>query len=140
MDTIEDFSFLWIANLSTPIEYQFSVVASTGFSYITVPVSVIITQTMSQPPLFVQPLETTLTYDMSKVTEANYTLPESMDPNGDDITIIVYFENIDIMSYDKEAQDIKFHNLVPGTYRIDITLLDQFSKNAYEIEVNIFDT
>ena len=40
---------------------------------------------------------------MSKVTEANYTLPESMDPNGDDITIIVYFENIDIMSYDKEA-------------------------------------
>jgi hypothetical protein len=50
----------------------------------------------------VQPLETTLTFDMAKVTEANYTLPESMDPNGDDITIIVYLENEDIMSYDEE--------------------------------------
>ena len=102
MDTIEDFSFLWIANLSAPLEYQFSVVASTGFSFNTLPVSVLIAESMSQPPLFVQPLEKTLTYDMGKVTEANYTLPESMDPNGDDITIIVYLENTDFMSYDEE--------------------------------------
>ena len=65
------------------------------------PVTVDIVRSISKPPLFVQPLAMELIYDQATMEKANYTLPKSLDPNGDDYSIVIWLEESEYMSYDE---------------------------------------
>ena len=84
-----------------------------------------------------------LTYDLANTTKANYTLPDSVDPNGDKYEIVVWLSDTDLMTYDEDKQDIEFdvQHMRLGTYEIIIDLVDEyFARNRYEIEVSIIDS
>ena len=42
-----------------------------------------------------------LIYDQATMEKANYTLPKSLDPNGDDYSIVIWLEESEYMSYDE---------------------------------------
>ena len=66
-----------------------------------------------------------LLFDLGRSSSGNYTLPSVFEPNNDKYQEFVDLK-YDFMTYDSSTREIKFENMIPGTYKINIKVIDEY--------------